>query len=249
MSPAKPNLELQIEVAQTADQVLLAFEPMRQAFGFQTRDAVFTGTNPDWDTPAGAQQAAERFATRFTRATTNAAGKPNSLFLVATVADPATRRRVVAGMALWEQASVVPGHGDAPTADEGEDLGVTALFPGDAPRQAYWTAVMGAMHRRRWEVVGSKAAACPPALLALDLCAVDPRFQGRGIGSRLVEWGLREAEARGGLEAVTEASVMGRPVYLKLGFEQDGPEMDFAGVGEVGKTPLPSLVFLRTRKP
>ncbi|KAM3527864.1 hypothetical protein MY4038_006130 [Beauveria bassiana] len=251
MSTTKTDLNVQIEIAKTADEVFWAFEPMCQAFGVQTQDGVFMGTHPGWDTPLGKQKGAERLAARFAETTTNRDGKPNTVILLATVTDPATTgRRDIAGLAIWEQASVVPGYGDEPTEDEAADAHLSELYPDDPVQQNYWTAVMTAMHRQRWEVVRSKATASPPAIMALDVCAVDPKYQGYGIGKKLVEWGLKEAKARGDLEAVTEASVMGRRVYLKLGFEQDGPEIDFSAVdASVGKLPLPSLVFLRTRKP
>ncbi|OAA58138.1 Acyl-CoA N-acyltransferase [Cordyceps fumosorosea ARSEF 2679] len=250
MSTTKDHLDFQIQVAGTADEVAQAFEPMCHAFGHQTRDGVFIGTNPGWDTPAGKQKGAARLAARFTNATTNRDGKPNTVFLLATVADPAAPGlRAVAGMAVWEQASVVPGHGDPPTADEGADLSIQELYPDDPAQQRHWAAVMRAMHRQRWATVRAKAAEEQPALMVLDICAVDPRYQGRGIGAELVRWGLREARERGDLEAVTEASVMGRRVYMKLGFEQDGPETVFDVDASVSSVPLPSIVFLRTKKP
>ncbi|XWX01427.1 hypothetical protein V2A60_009455 [Cordyceps javanica] len=250
MPTTKPDIDLQIKVVSTADEARAAFEPMCQAFGLQTRDGIFLGSNPGWETPVGRQKGAERLAARFAKTTTNRDGKPNTVFLLATAVDPATGDRVVAGMAVWEQASVVPGCGDLPTENEGDDLGVSELYPDDPAQQRYWSAVMGAMHRQRWEAVRSRAAASPPALMALDICAVDPKYQGYGIGRRLVEWGLEEAKARGDLESVTEASVMGRRVYLKLGFEQEGPEIDFnMDGGAISNIPLPSLVFLRTKKP
>ncbi|KAM3510824.1 hypothetical protein MY11210_005545 [Beauveria gryllotalpidicola] len=250
MSTTKTDLKLQIEIAKTADEVFRAFEPMCQAFGVQTQDGVFMGTNPSWDTPLGKQKGAERLVARFTETTTNRDGKPNTVILLATVIDPATGRRDIAGLAIWEQASVVPGYGDEPTEDEAADADLPEIYPDDIIQQKYWTAVMTATHKQRWEVVRSKATASPPAIMALDVCAVDPKYQGHGIGRKLVEWGLKEAKARGDLEAVTEASVMGRRVYLKLGFEQDGPEIDFSAVdASVGKWRLPSFFFLRTRKP
>ncbi len=250
MSITKPDLGLQIQVAKTADEAAEAFGPMCEAFGLQTQDTIFIGTCPGWDTPLGRQKGAERLGARFTKATTNLAGKPNTVFLLATVADPASGARVVAGMAVWEQCSSVPSHGDFPTEDEGADMGIADIYPDDVVQQKYWTAIMSAMHKQRWEVARSKAGTeSPPAIMALDICAVDPRFQGHGIGKKLVEWGLEEAKARGDLEAVTEASVMGRRVYLKLGFEQEGGDIEYNVDASLSSLPLPSNVFLRTRKP
>ncbi|ATY62195.1 Acyl-N-acyltransferase [Cordyceps militaris] len=248
MSTTKPDIDLQLHVAKSADEASQAFGPMCQAFGVQTQDTIFIGTSPGWDTPVGRQRCAARLGARFANTTTNLAGKPNTVFLLATTAaDPgaSTGDRVVAGMAVWEQCSSVPGHGNVPT----EGAGMADVYPDDPAQQQYWTAILRAMHSRRWEVARSKAAECPPAVMALDICAVDPRFQGRGIGQKLVEWGLQEAKARGDLEAVTEASVMGRRVYLKLGFEQEGGDIEYNVDASLSSLPLPSNVFLRTRKP
>lgn len=91
------------------------------------------------------------------------------------------------------------------------------------------------------------ATADAPAVFALDLCAVAPAWQRRGIAARLVRWGLEEAERRGGLEATTEASAMGRHVYAKLGFQPVG-EVDY-GVGEalLAGRRLPPNLFMRTK--
>ncbi|KAJ6780091.1 hypothetical protein PWT90_01020 [Aphanocladium album] len=249
MSSQTPSLDLEIEVASTAEQVKESFGPMCEAFGAQTQDAIFMGLNPGWDTPDGRQKGEERLAERFTTRTFNRDEKPNTIFLNAIVVDPTTKQRVVAGMAVWEQASTVVGYGDLPPEDEGADMGIEAIYPGDVVQQMFWTDVMASLHARRWQAVRDSAAVSPPAIMALDICAVDPRFQGHGIGSKLVEWGLEEAKARGDLEAVTEASVMGRRVYQKLGFEQEGPETVYNVDASLSKYPLPSNVFLRTRKP
>jgi GNAT superfamily N-acetyltransferase len=246
MSTTRPDLGLQIQVATTADEASLAFRPMCQAFGVQTQDPIFIGTNPGWDTPLGRQQGAARHGARFTKTTTNIDGKPNTIFLLATVVDPATGDRVLAGMAVWEQVSSVQGYGNIPTEDA---MGIADLYPNDPVQEKYWTSMMSAMYKRRWEVSRSKATESPPAVMALDMCAVDPCFQGHGIGKKLVEWGLKEAKARGNLEAVTEASVMGRRVYLKLGFEQEGGDIPYDVDRSISNLPPPSNVFLRTRKP
>ncbi|KAJ3493229.1 hypothetical protein NLG97_g4862 [Lecanicillium saksenae] len=248
MSSQKPSLDLKIEVVSTAEQVKEAFGPLCEAFGVQTQDAIFIGLNPGWDTPDGRQKGEERFIERFTSRTFNHDEKPNTIFLNATVVDPATNQRVVAGVAVWEQASTVVGYGDLPPEDEGADMGIEAIYPNDLVQQKLWTDVMTDLHASRWQAVRDNATSSPPAIMVLDICAVDPRFQGHGIGRKLVEWGLEEAKLRGDLELVTEASVMGRRVYQKLGFEQEGPETVYNVDASLSKYPLPSNVFLRTRK-
>lgn len=51
------------------------------------------------------------------------------------------------------------------------------------------------------------------------LLGVDPNYQRRGIGAKLVEQGLSMAR-EGGLPMVLEATVAGKGLYVKLGFKQ-----------------------------
>jgi GNAT superfamily N-acetyltransferase len=58
-------------------------------------------------------------------------------------------------------------------------------------------------------------------LHATDLAAVGvhPAYQRRGIGGRLMKWGIDTAESMQ-LPIYTEASVPGLPLYLRNGFER-----------------------------
>ncbi|KAL8364965.1 hypothetical protein RB595_003990 [Gaeumannomyces hyphopodioides] len=53
---------------------------------------------------------------------------------------------------------------------------------------------------------------------ALDIMSVDPAYQRRGVGAKLMKYGVDEAD-RLGVEAVVEASRMGRYLYETFGFE------------------------------
>ncbi|KAI9789572.1 MAG: hypothetical protein M1816_005979 [Peltula sp. TS41687] len=55
----------------------------------------------------------------------------------------------------------------------------------------------------------------------LAFLCVSPRFQRRGIGGLLIDWGLDKA-AREGVPAVLEASPVGESLYLKKGFRTYG---------------------------
>ena len=85
-------------------------------------------------------------------------------------------------------------------------------------------------------------------MFVLDLCAVHPDFQGRGIASKMVRWGLEEAQRRGVPEAVTEGSAMGRHVYMKLGFHPEGlHDIHYHLDDEFSDRPAPPAnLFLRT---
>lgn len=54
-------------------------------------------------------------------------------------------------------------------------------------------------------------------VVSLDICAVDPAYQRRGVGNQLVEWGVKKADEQG-LDAVVESSPFGRGLYEKHGF-------------------------------
>jgi GNAT superfamily N-acetyltransferase len=84
----------------------------------------------------------------------------------------------------------------------------------------------GRRHERFWEWVASKIP--PEPVWHLDSVAVEPGWQGRGIGSALIEFGLeltRESNAAVILETGTARNV---PLYKRFGFrvveEADSPE-------------------------
>lgn len=56
----------------------------------------------------------------------------------------------------------------------------------------------------------------------LELLAVSPTHQRRGVGSQLVQWGTTRADADG-LEAYLDATPKGAPIYKRLGFEGRTP--------------------------
>lgn len=71
----------------------------------------------------------------------------------------------------------------------------------------------------------------------LDWCAVDPAAQGRGVGRRLVHWGLAEA-AREGICAAVVSAWAKDGFYQRCGFDEhngcalmgDGNPLEAAGV-------------------
>jgi GNAT superfamily N-acetyltransferase len=243
----QPQDETKVEVVTNPSDFLGVFNCTAEAFGHQTHDAIYAVLNPGWDTPEGREAGARRFEERWRTATKNKNGEPNTVFLKATVPDPedASKERI-AGMAIWHQASFVPGYGEEPPAVEEPEASLH-LSPSE---RKYAAQVFTSLHRRRRELTREKAETDPqlPAVFVLDMCAVDPRFQRRGIAGKLVQWGLDEARRRGGLECVTEASVMGRAVYLKKGFkmEEGAGEIAYEVDEEFKGLERPSNVFLRT---
>ena len=53
----------------------------------------------------------------------------------------------------------------------------------------------------------------------LDVLAVHPKFQGRGIGGTLLDWGLQQAE-KSGEKMYLESTEIGVPLYVSRGFRE-----------------------------
>ncbi|MCJ1359336.1 MAG: hypothetical protein MMC33_009337 [Icmadophila ericetorum] len=74
-------------------------------------------------------------------------------------------------------------------------------------------ATTGAQFLKRAELLGDRD------VFTLKELYVHPHFQRCGVGSMLVEWGVKKADECG-LMAYTEASPQGLGLYLKYGFEE-----------------------------
>ncbi|RYP76567.1 hypothetical protein DL771_001636 [Monosporascus sp. 5C6A] len=241
--------DVRIEVIDRAEDIVEGFNAVAEAFGRQARDTIWMSMNPGWDDASeggGRARCAARMVDRWRATTRDRDGNPNTVFLKASVPDPQQPgRRTIAGMAIWVQASFVEGRGDPPT-DELLDL--DALHPGDEREQRFVAQCYRSLMKRRVAVAREKAASReePPAIFVLDMCAVDPAFQRRGIASRLVRWGLEEArERRGAPECTTEASAMGRLAYARLGF-RGREEVVYEVDQEFQARDKPSNLFMRT---
>ncbi|KAL3470052.1 hypothetical protein BJX99DRAFT_240170 [Aspergillus californicus] len=252
---ARPNKRtVKVEPISNAEDLTRFFDITAAAFGQQLRDGIWIALNPGWDTPEGRDGGISRLITRYSSTTADRNGDPNTIFLKATVPSPSDgnnsgAKEVIAGVAIWVQASMVGGYGDKPVTDLGEAMDLNALYPGNTVEQNYARQLDQSLHERRIEVVNEIASTSSPAVMALDLCVVDPAFQRQGIATKLVEWGLDEAKRRGGLEAILEASSMGRHVYRQLGFQQDGGEFEYSVDEEFRNRDRPSNVFMRTGRP
>ncbi|KAF1995059.1 hypothetical protein P154DRAFT_359261 [Amniculicola lignicola CBS 123094] len=237
------NSKVTIAPVASEEDFAQGFYSVCEAFGRQIRDAVWIILYPEWDTPAGQEKGTAGFVKRWKNTTINKHGDPNTIFLKATVTNDKGEKRIV-GMATWQQASVVEGWGDVPSEDLGDS--VDGL---DEKEKRFSNQALRSLWKRRVEYTKDKAVTDPesPAIFVLDMCAVDPAFQRRGIAGKLVEYGLEEAKRRC-LEATTEASVMGRMVYQKLGFkaEGDGKDIEFVVDEEFKGRALPPNLFMRT---
>ncbi|PVH81068.1 hypothetical protein DL98DRAFT_458668 [Cadophora sp. DSE1049] len=247
MAAPQPTSDVHVQPITNADDFSRCFAIAAAAFGTQTADGIWTAFNPGWDTSEGGISGAGRLQSRWASRRATEAGNPNVVFLKATIPDPSSSgEEIIAGMAIWVQLSTVEGHGDVPKTDLVEALQLNTLYSGDESAQKFLCQVIKSLTKQRKEVVKEAATRDPPAIMALDLCAVDPAFQRRGVAGELVQWGLDEAKRRGGLEAVTEASKKGRGVYARLGFKQEGEEIAYLLDDEFKERLMPSNIFMRT---
>ncbi|QBZ61148.1 hypothetical protein PoMZ_08094 [Pyricularia oryzae] len=242
-----------VSLCETKEDLIQGHRIAIETFGHQTNDRIWQGFNPGWDTPEGEAAGARRLVERWEKSQAadqkDQQGRPFVVFLKATAPDPADGKPVVAGLAIWVQASAVEGKGAVPVLDVAEAQDLNELWPGNDTEHQYLRQAEKGLHRRRNEVIREKATEDPPAVFALDMCVVDPRFQRRGISQSLVKWGIEEAKARNGLECVTEASSMGRGSYAKLGFKWEGEEpvdSDYGFDDRFKDRPAPPNLFMRT---
>ncbi|RMZ70399.1 uracil-5-carboxylate decarboxylase [Pyrenophora seminiperda CCB06] len=187
--------EIIISPFETEKDVEQGYHCMSQAFGAQTQDGFWIMVNPGWDTPEGKAKHTQRLLKVWQSVTTNKDGKPNTVFLKATLPDPDNQgeRRVV-GIAIWRQLSFVEGYGDPfSSGDISEHLGSFS----ESDRR-FILQMSHSLWKRRIEYMREVQASGrnPPAIFTLDLCTVDPAYQRRGVAGKLVEAGLAEAKAR-----------------------------------------------------
>lgn len=71
----------------------------------------------------------------------------------------------------------------------------------------------GAWARKRGEIVGRRGH------WYLEMLATHPKFQGKGAGSMLLQWGLQKADEKG-VEAYLESSPEGLSLYRRFGFRE-----------------------------
>ncbi|KAF2226202.1 hypothetical protein BDZ85DRAFT_76986 [Elsinoe ampelina] len=239
--------EVTIGLAESERDLEQAYFCLCEAFARQAKDSVWMLMNPGWDTEEGRKRNAQHMIAAWKSIPTNKDGEPNALYLTAKVPDPdKPGDHRVAGIAVWKQLSFVDGQGIAFTGDMSEPL--KSL---DDKNRRFAGQMFKSMWKRRiaylHEVSAQGSGRNPPAIFVLDICGVDPAFQRRGIAAKLVQWGLEEAKKRGNLECTTEGSAMGRGVYRKLGFKNEGEgDIKWEVDDEFASWDKPPNIFLRT---
>jgi GNAT superfamily N-acetyltransferase len=238
------STDLLVQPVDNPDDFTQIYHCVSEAFGRQTCDAIWLAMNPHWSSPEGQKDGASKLLKRWQSVTKNKDGQPNTVVLKATLPDPQDKTKLkIVGTAIWLQASFLDGYGDPPSDGPGADL--AALDPTE---QRFASQMFRSLWKRRISYAWEKVKSDSPAIFILDVCAVDPAFQRRGIAGKLVQWGLKEAKRRGNLECTTEASPMGRVVYKRLGFGAEGTGEDtvYEVDEEFSNRDKPPIVFLRT---
>ena len=249
---AATSTDISISPVTTEDPFPELFAASAAAFGGQTNDAFWTSLYPGWDTPEGAAKGIEIMKKRWRNISTDQHGRPTTVFLQASIPSPDAQSRRVVGVAIWCQVSVVDGWGEKPLIGSFEGvrdgLGLHVLYPDDGDYQRYLVRAFQILTADRVKAVQEKASDDRPATFVLDMLAVHPDAQKRGIAGRLARWGLEEAHKRGGLECTTEGSKMGRTVYEKLGFRivKEIQWDDLSDTKKESYRDMPNNVFMRT---
>ncbi|KAJ5628808.1 hypothetical protein N7490_011036 [Penicillium lividum] len=243
------DIGLRIEPINQPEDIIQAFDCVCEAFGRQAQDGVWIAMTPGWETPEGRRLGAARMVARWRDITKDKRGNPTTIFLKATLPSlKQENKRIIAGFAIWMQASNVPGCGVSAVREENirDVMNLEELYPGNEVEQRYLEQIFASFFKQRGIVIKEKATEDPPAVMILDMCAVDPMHQRKGIARALVQWGLDEARRRGDLESITEASAMGRFVYGQMGFKPQGSDVEYLVDEEFASRSRPSNIFMRT---
>ncbi|KAI6280298.1 hypothetical protein MCOR27_004718 [Pyricularia oryzae] len=185
-------MPLQFGLCEPSD-VPRCFQITSRAFGRE--HGYFEAVFPNHHTPEGRRVGAERLG--------GALKRPEARLCKVTD----TETGELLGFAKWDVYERQPADvqaKDAPSGDYWKDDKAKELS------DYFWWEFT----RRRWDAVRASGG----DLVSLDIMVVDPAHHRRGVGSILMKYGVDEAD-RLGVEAVVEASRMGRYLYQNFGFE------------------------------
>lgn len=166
------------------------------SLAFDRNEPYFDATYPKHWTESGRHQGGERF-------THTKNSDPHTTYLKAF--DASTGE--ILGMAKW---NIYDDH--IPDFDKAHD-----------EKEDYWDnddekAFSEALAKVFYDERNAAITRTGGKILCLDILAVDPEYQRKGVGAALVKWGADKADAMG-YEAVVESSPFGKGLYLKHGFE------------------------------
>jgi len=177
------------------------------------------------------QMSAKELSTSLATRREVVATNPQSYFL--KVVDSSLGGKII-GIANWDIYS------DPLTDRQFEHVCAMEEAPDEALKEA-WDEVFTyiSRSRRRW-LADRAPRAC------LFLLAVLPEYHRKGVGTMLMQWGVDMADELG-LEGYLEATMMGKPLYEKFGFQVvDKVRYDMKKYGKEGWDE--TVVMLRPKK-
>ncbi|KAF2171753.1 hypothetical protein M409DRAFT_17988 [Zasmidium cellare ATCC 36951] len=187
------------------------------SLAFQHTEPFWDLTFPSHDTPQGRSHGAHRFLLK-------RLSDPTIVYTKASINTPSSSSNdKIVGMARWHICE-----GEAPPEREYELPGGNPGYAGEE-WEAYKRLSDAFMAKRNRAIRDSGGR-----IVVLDVLAVEPGFQGMGVGRRVVEWGVKRAGELG-TEVVVESSVEGRGFYERCGFEGRGRVVVEAGVEGWGR--------------
>ncbi|KAJ5101393.1 hypothetical protein NUU61_003615 [Penicillium alfredii] len=145
---------------------------------------------------------------------------PTTRLYKATIKEEATNMKRIVGWSVWNH------YLEPQPMEERKDTRSRLIGNEDAFHEFF-----GALLRARKLYMSGKPFCLLGVLVTL------PEYQGRGVGSALLEFGISEATKAGLSEFWLEASADGYSLYRKFGFENvDFVHMDLTKYGSVGQT-------------
>lgn len=176
------------------------FEIISLAFGHE--HAYVEALWPNHDTPAGREAGAERllFAKQ---------NQPWAKFLKVVDTNEDTGKEEIAGFMKWDVYAQEDGSGIVPEVP----VHMPEQYYENQDANDYADYIWNEFTRRRWDAVRKTGG----RIVSLDIAAVDPKYQRRGVGKMLMQYGVDVADKLG-VESVVEASRRGRFLYQNFGF-------------------------------
>ena len=186
-------MAIQVLEAEDADMSRI-FEICSLAFG--DNEPFWIASWPNHSTDVGRKTGAERMIKIKN-------SDPNTTYLKAV--DAASGK--VAGMAKWNVFNNTMG------VDPSQIQGGDGDYWDDEDEKEYAKQVGPIFLTERNAAIARSGG----NVVSLDILAVDPEYQRKGVGAALVAWGTEKADEMG-VEAVVESSAFGKGLYEKNGF-------------------------------
>ncbi|RAH87012.1 acyl-CoA N-acyltransferase [Aspergillus japonicus CBS 114.51] len=135
-------------------------------------------------------------------------GKPASGSAILKIVDESQRDPVIAAFAKWK---LYAGEQQQPQPPQLDEQSLAQKWPPSSD-QKLCEEFFGKMDQEKWEVMGAKK------YYYLDMLATHPNYNGRGLGSQLLRWGLHRAD-EAGMDTFLASTPQGRRLYEKYGFQ------------------------------